>query len=177
MTANGFEIKLHPYLIGLAVVLAFAAFQSMAEEATSPQVLPGLVVQASAEETLAPSMASFPKVRRYAKQLIARYDKDGSGYLTADEWGEMERLDLDGDAKLTDSDLIRHIVDYNRSRRLVGTVDTRRLYPGRYASNGNEPATSDPAAGDSKAPGKAPTDPNPDTATLKRYYVPPKHLP
>ena len=158
-------------------MLALAAWPSMAEESTRPQSSPGVVTLASSEESLAPSIATLPKVRRYVKQLVARHDKDKNGYLTADEWNQITQDDLNGDAKVTTDDLIQRIVHYNRSRRLMGTIDTRGLYPRSRESEGMKSTPHGSATADEEVLVDAPSDQKPGAANTKRYYVPPKLLP
>lgn len=65
---------------------------------------------------------SQPKVVRYAERLLERFDTDKNGSLVADEWVKMRGrpavLDRDGDGKATIEEIILHVSDYGRYRRL-----------------------------------------------------------
>ena len=62
------------------------------------------------------------KIARYARRLIARYDTDGNGILNSAEWDSMQGqpavIDLDQNGRITSAELILHIMEYARTRRL-----------------------------------------------------------
>ncbi len=62
------------------------------------------------------------KIARYARRLIARYDTDGNGVLNSAEWDSMQGqpavIDSDKNGQITSAELILHIVEYARTRRL-----------------------------------------------------------
>lgn len=62
------------------------------------------------------------KIARYARRLIARYDTDGNGVLNSDEWDSMQGqpavIDSDQNGQITSAELILHIMEYARTRRL-----------------------------------------------------------
>lgn len=72
------------------------------------------------ESTQTPTPDS--KIVRYAQRLISRYDSDGSGSLTANEWAAMQGqptlIDHDQNGQITRAELILHISEYARSRSL-----------------------------------------------------------
>lgn len=69
------------------------------------------------------------KVHRYAAKVIERYDEDGDGVLSSEEWRQMRgtpRLaDLNGDGRITATEMAARVASYAQRRSI-------RLMPGQY---------------------------------------------
>ncbi|MBN1855183.1 MAG: hypothetical protein JW829_20800 [Pirellulales bacterium] len=125
----------------------------------------------TASSTASSPVLASPKVVRYAERLIAQYDRDQSGNLTAEEWASMRgqpaRMDGNQDGKVILDEIVSHIVAYNRTRQFGGRT----------------------IGSDSQSPAKRRLEPEPETATNassssgqpanadKPYHVPVRLLP
>lgn len=62
------------------------------------------------------------KVVRLAAWTLEKYDKDGDGVLSQEEWesmpGSPQAIDIDGDTKITLDEMIRHIARFGDKRTL-----------------------------------------------------------
>lgn len=96
------------------------------------------------------------KVERYAEAIVRRYDQNGDGTVSADEWARMQgqpaAIDRDGDGRLTVAEFIEHIQRYSRQRSL------RLLPAGRPAKE---------AAAEEPSPAVVPA-----AAPWRRFFVP-----
>ena len=124
-----------------------------------------------------PQRAS-PKVIRYAKRLIAQYDSDLSGDLTATEWGAMrgqpDTLDHNRDGTVLLAEMVSHITAYSWTRRLGG----RAGIVGLHSTADQQFATqSAPAQEQQNASEDGITDTGRGVKTAKPYHVPARLLP
>ncbi len=131
------------------------------------------------------------KVERYAARMLMLFDADQSGQLESAEWqqlrGDPQQIDRDGDDVITTGELVRHILNYGRSRRL-----------GSRTAADDEAEDGQRRASDAVAPGQLPRDAGPQrpgeqrdeavkdaTAETKleqrrrnlKFYVRPERLP
>lgn len=168
-------------------VVALSPLALRAQEAvpTRPKV-PGGSVQSPIRKLKEPGAAlpamradnTAGKIRRYAENLIQRYDADGNGQLTESEWASLDEplriSDLDRDGVITAQELSRRIITYGRRRSLrpaplgpqspvspegavAQTSDVR-------AANPNERTANPPTDSEARQP-------------AKRYFVPSARLP
>ncbi len=110
----------------------------------NPQTSPQTNSQDQSEaKSLAPPLINAPlpskplppaaaKVTRYAKRLLANYDTDHSGQLSKQQWSRMHGrpalYDRNQDGEVTLKELLLHIVEYGRYRRL-GSTTTHQTLP------------------------------------------------
>lgn len=96
------------------------------------------------------------KVERYAEALVRRYDQDGDGTVSVDEWARMQgqpaAIDRDSDGRLSLAELIEHIQRYSRQRSL-------RLLPA--------PRPAQAATAEEPPPAAVPA-----VAPWRRFFVP-----
>ena len=60
------------------------------------------------------------RIRYFAQSMLKRYDQNGDGILTRDEWGRMrdaEAADANNDGKITLDELTARLAEYSRRRR------------------------------------------------------------
>ena len=80
------------------------------------------------------------KVRRYAESLLKRYDKNKSGYLEKDEWGQMrgdpKAADRNKDGVITLEELTARFLDYSRHGR--DHDHSKPASPSGTAGSGND---------------------------------------
>ena len=123
--------------------------------------------------------AASPKVVRYARHLLTKYDANHDGQLQQDEWrsfhGHPESIDVDGDGIVTFDELTRWIADYGRRKQIGVPVGLSQIEePGRTLPSETR-VMSDPEAneGDAQRPGGSPGERRRDL----KYFVPNKRLP
>jgi Ca2+-binding EF-hand superfamily protein len=115
----------------LMVVLTFRSLVPMARLTILVLLiaflLPAPPLWAKAEGILAVAKSTHTqppasKIVRYAQRLISRYDADGSGSLTVNEWatlqGQPALIDHDQNGQITHAEMILHINEYARTRSL-----------------------------------------------------------
>jgi hypothetical protein len=125
------------------------------------------------------------KVLRYARYLVAQYDRDGDGRLSPEEWSRMQgdprAADLDGDGYLTVEELAAYLAEYGARRRIrlmPATVDGAlrlpSLLPADDARRG--PVLAPPDASQA-ASEELETLAEAESASSRRFVVPATRLP
>jgi EF hand domain-containing protein len=60
------------------------------------------------------------RIRNFAKSMMRRYDRDGSGVLEKHEWGQVRgdpnEIDLNHDGKITQDEMAKRLENYSRRR-------------------------------------------------------------
>lgn len=108
------------FAAAMAIGLWTTALAEPAEEPPAESGVPQ--VQVEDPQQVLSSGPIAPKILRYAEKIIRRYDLNGDGVLTEDEYramqGEPHRADLDGDGRITAEEYARRVVEYALRRSL-----------------------------------------------------------
>lgn len=93
------------------------------EPAAREKLIPAQSLESSPPKTSAGTgTAASPKVARYARFLIEKYDLNRDGRLQQTEWkelhGQPELIDRDANNEITPSELTQWIADYGQRKRI-----------------------------------------------------------
>ncbi len=117
-----------------------------------------------------------PKVMRYARRIIGRYDNNGDGWLVADEWqsmrGNPERADKNRDGRLTVEEFASYVTWYAAS----GPSLTPRGRQSSWNAASTNRAT-EPSATNRHGTGDQPMGPSASGRRDQRFYVRADRLP
>jgi len=169
--------KLDVYRVAMEYVAAIAILLAWVGPAVGWAARAGAPFAADANISDGPST----KIVRYAERLLARYDTDGGGTLSPAEWDSMSGrpvvMDRNQDGQITLAEMIVHIREYARYRRLghAGLTDSVASSPERdkAADRLVMTAENDGQAGAGAAISERSGNERPDAP----YYVPDKLLP
>lgn len=119
-----------------------AAAEVKPGSAQSP--LLAILDDARAEEVTS-HLAIPNKVNRYAERVVAQYDRNGDGVLSADEWqslrGNAALADFDHDGTITPAELAQRIAIYSLRRSLrLRAMPLRTVAEGAPVASGDEVA-------------------------------------
>ncbi len=107
------------------------------------------------------------KVLRYARHVIARHDTTGDGRLSPEEWENLEGVpasaDRDGDGYLTADDLAAYLAQYGARRRIrlmPATVDGAIRLPSLLHAGDWDPDSEPGLGGETPAWDEPPAEPD-----------------
>ena len=124
-----------------------------------------------------------PKIVRYARRLLARYDADGSGRLNPAECGLIQGrpavMDRDQDGQISLMEIARHVHEYGRYRRLgqTGLISPAPSNPGQETADAADTLVTTIDQNDPTGPVAAAAEKSGDEHPDAPYYVPPKLRP
>lgn len=123
--------------------------------------------------------AAYPKVLRYAKYTIAKYDLNGDGILQKDEWksmhGHPESIAQNDDGSISLSALTKWIADYDRRKRIENSYEQESI-PEEAPSTKTTVVDGDESGKMAVSPDNPPLA-NGERRRDQKFYVPSKRLP
>lgn len=134
---------------------------------------PSVAAQVNAQP---PTTGVSAKIVRYARRLVAQYDKDGDRRLEQDEWrrmgGDPRRADANGDGVITLEEMARHVANYSLRRKI------RLRSPGPEMKLVFPSILQSPNDAVSLSQQQQPTaSPAPEVKRTPRFHVPKSELP
>lgn len=167
------------------VLIAFVFVGTLNGEDQSPsgneaptRAVPDSSAPASKVEASSGFTAS-PKITRYARYLIEKYDRNRDGRLQSAEWkglhGQPALIDRDADEEISVSELVEWVRDYGRRKRIG--IPSVAVDPSVAASETGSPSNTPSESESQSSAGEG----SAVTATERRrdskFFVPAKRLP